>query len=104
MKMFFRMPIFFMATFLLVSCASTSTHENPGQFIQSGAITVAVKANLAADPDINSLLITVSTYKNVVFLGGYADSYIETYQAVELARHVDGVKGVINNMVVRPAE
>lgn len=87
-----------------MSCATTSSHENPAEFMRSSAITVAVKANLAADPDINSLLITVSTYKSVVILGGYADSFMEVYKAIQLSKQVDGVKGVINHTVIRPAE
>ena len=104
MKIWMRLGIVLLTAFILMSCATTSNHENPAQFITSSGITIAIKANIAADPDINSLLISVTTFKSIVTLSGYADSYEDEHQAILLAKQVNGVRAVVNNMVVRPAE
>lgn len=58
------------------------------------AITTKVKALLAAESDIRSLNISVTTENNVVYIDGRVDTRLQANRVVELAQSVKGVKDV----------
>lgn len=83
------------------ACTNTVRQESTGQFIDSSAITTKVKAELVRDKSIASLPITVKTYKNVVQLSGFVNSSYQKARAEQIARSVDGVRGVENSLIVK---
>lgn len=85
----------------LASCASTSNSESTGQLVDSSTITMKVKAKLLADKHVKSLPITVNTYKNEVQLSGYVNNRKQEALAVSLAREVEGVESVKDDLVVK---
>ena len=84
----------------LSACTSTATHESTGQMVDSSSITVAVKAKLAADSDISSMKISVSTFKDVVTLHGHVATEHQKHKAVEDAKSVAGVREVRDELMV----
>jgi hyperosmotically inducible protein len=88
------------SVFGLSACTSTTTHESTGQMVDSSAITVAVKAKLAADSDISSLNISVSTFKDAVTLRGKVKTMAQKDKAVADARSVAGVGSVHDELHV----
>jgi osmotically-inducible protein OsmY len=90
-----------MSTSLLTGCISSDRKESTGQYIDSSAITVKVKSKLVADESIKSLAIGVATYKGVVQLSGFVDTAEQKQTAIEIARQVPGVKGVVDALVVK---
>lgn len=84
--------------FMLAACAETPNHRSAGQTFDDGSITTRVKAAFAASPDVDALDIDVDTYKGVVELSGYADSSSQIARATEIARGVDGVRSVKNDL------
>ncbi len=72
------------------------------QYVDDAAVTTAVKAKHAADDVVGMLDISVETEEGVVHLTGDAASPLEKSQAERLAREVDGVKDVKNDIVVAP--
>ena len=85
----------------LVACGSTRTHESTGQTVDSSAITSQVKALLAADDFLKPFAIGVETYKGVVQLSGFVDSHKASEKAEDLAKSVEGVKSVKNDLIVK---
>jgi osmotically-inducible protein OsmY len=81
-----------------VGCASTRTHEGTGQYIDDSAITTKVKAAILGEPGLKSAEINVETFKGVVQLSGFVSSRDDINKAAKLAREVNGVKSVKNNM------
>ena len=75
--------------------------ETTGQYVDSSVITLKVKSKLLADPDTKALAISVMSYKGQVKLGGFADTWAEKQKAGMLAKQVEGVIGVTNNIVVK---
>jgi hyperosmotically inducible protein len=73
-----------------------------GDAVGDAAITGKVKTVLIADPDVKALSIDVDTKNGVVTLNGSADKAGNADKAVALARGVDGVKSVQNNLTVKP--
>lgn len=69
--------------------------------IEDSAITAAIKAKQAEDPVVRASSIGVETVRGVVQLSGFTASEREKARAEELARTVEGVKLVRNDVVIR---
>jgi osmotically-inducible protein OsmY len=86
---------------LIVGCTSAAHHESTGQYVDGSVITTRVKTALLNDREINSLPITVKTYKNTVQLSGFVNSYSQKLRAGEIAKNVSDVQSVENSLVVK---
>lgn len=89
------------AAALLVSamgCASTSTRESTGEYLDDSAITTKVKSAIFGEPSLKVLAINVETHKNVVQLSGFADSRADIDKAGDVTRAVPGVRSVRNDL------
>ena len=84
-------------------CASTSTRESTGEYIDDSTITAKIKAAFAKDPVVSAMEVNVETYKGVVQLSGFVKTADQIQQAQQLAGSVAGVRSIHNNIVVRPA-
>ncbi len=85
----------------LVACASTRTHESTGEYVDDSVITTKVKSLLANDDFFKSFQISVETYKGTVQLSGFVNSQQAVDKAGQIARSVQGVKSVKNNLIVK---
>ncbi len=66
------------------------------------AITTGVKAKIAADSLALSNAVTVTTLEGVVTLTGAVDSDAIKARVEQEAKGVEGVKSVVNNLIVKP--
>lgn len=103
MKQLKYVSVFIVALMLtaVVGCASTSTSEGTGQYVDDAVITTKVKAAILNEPSLKSAEINVETFKGVVQLSGFVSSQGSIYKAVELARGVKGVTSVRNDMKLK---
>jgi hyperosmotically inducible protein len=85
----------------LVACASTRTRESSGEYVDDSVITTKVKSLLANDDFFKSFQISVETFKGTVQLSGFVNSREAVNKAGEIARSVQGVKSVKNNLIVK---
>jgi osmotically-inducible protein OsmY len=85
----------------LVACASTSKQEGTGEYVDDSVITTKVKSMLASDDFLKSFEISVETFKGTVQLSGFVDSQKAIDKAGEIARSVQGVKSVKNDLNVK---
>lgn len=81
-----------------IGCASTSTQESAGQYIDDTTITTKVKAAIFNEPSLKVAQINVETYKAVVQLSGFVDSAADVTKAASVARTVNGVMSVKNDI------
>lgn len=88
-------------TMALVACAGDRTSRSTGQAIDDNVIATKVKTALVADPDVKGMKIDVDVNRGVVQLQGVADSAANARKAVTIARNVEGVREVRNNLVVQ---
>ena len=97
MKSFFAV---FFAVLLATAlgCAPTPTKEGTGEYIDDTVITTKVKAAIFNEPSLKSSEINVETFKGTVQLAGFVKFQADMNKAVELARSVNGVKSVKNDM------
>ena len=95
----------FLACFILAAsftgCASTAKHESTGQYIDNSVITSKVKAAVFNEPTLKSMQINVESFKGEVQLSGFVDSAQTAKKAGEVARGVEGVVSVKNDLVIK---
>ena len=83
-------------------CAVTRGQESVGAYVDDTAITTAIKARFVENKDVDASSISVETMKGTVMLSGFAKSMTEKNTAEVLARKINGVTMVKNEIVVRP--
>ena len=94
---------FFMAVMLvtIVGCASTSKQDGTGEYVDDSIITAKVKAAILNEPTLKSVEINVETFKGAVQLSGFVSSQAAINKAVDVTRHISGVKSVKNDMRIK---
>jgi len=86
---------------VFLGCASTRTQQSTGEKVDDSVITTKVKAAIFNDPSLKVFQINVETFKGEVQLSGFVDSAQSVKKAGEVARGVNGVKSVKNNLIVK---
>jgi hyperosmotically inducible periplasmic protein len=84
---------------LVFGCAGAG--QKTGEAVDDAAITTKVKTAFAKDPDVSAMKVHVETDKGFVTLKGDVKSPAERAKAAQLARNIEGVKGVNNNLTVK---
>lgn len=92
--------VLFLGILLLsfLGCASTAKHEGAGEYVDDTVITTKVKAAIFGESTLKSAEITVETFKGIVQLSGFVNSQGDIDKAVAIARTVNGVSSVKNDM------
>jgi osmotically-inducible protein OsmY len=84
----------------LTSCAGDRYHESTGEYVDDNSLTARVKSALGNDgykyPDVK-----VTTFKGTVQLSGFVDDRDQKSRAGTIAKGVQGVKDVDNNITVK---
>ncbi len=78
-----------------------TTERSGSTVVDDGAITTKVKSALAGDPRTKAHQINVETREGAVQLSGFVDTSEAKSTAEELARAVDNVKSVDNELDVK---
>jgi osmotically-inducible protein OsmY len=89
-----------LATALIMTTGACAGHRTAGETISDASITASVKTRLLADTRTDGLKIDVDTQSGVVYLSGEVDSSEQVTAAVNIAKQVDGVSSVENNLLV----
>lgn len=82
----------------VVGCASSAKQSGTGEYVDDTVITTKVKAAIFNESTLKSAEINVETFKGVVQMSGFVNSQADINTAVSLARSVDGVVSVKNDM------
>jgi osmotically-inducible protein OsmY len=97
------LPLVVLLSGSVIGCASMTGRESAGQVADDGVIAAKVKTGLAQDPVTEAHRIDVDTLHGVVRLSGLVDSNRSRTRALEIARSVDGVKEVRDDLEIRQA-
>lgn len=73
-----------------------------GTQLDDAAIVTKIKSKLVADDDIKAFKVDVDCYEGLVTLNGTVKNGAQASRAIEIARSVDGVKSVKNNLKIVP--
>ena len=92
------------AAIQIAGCAPTATDRGTGEFVDDGALTARVKTAIAneAGPG-RALNVNVTSYRGTVQLSGFVETPQAVQRAGEIARSVEGVRSVKNDLTVASA-
>lgn len=83
-------------------CAVTRGQESVGAYVDDATITTQIKSRFVENKDVDAASIQVETLNGTVMLSGFAKNAAEKAVAESIARKVNGVKSVRNEIAVRP--
>lgn len=83
-------------------CAVTRGQETVGAYVDDSVITTQIKARFVDSPVVGAAAISVETLNGTVMLSGFAKSSAEKAEAERIAKDVNGVKAVKNEIAIRP--
>ena len=83
-------------------CAVTRGQETVGAYVDDTGITTLVKSRFAENKQVDATSIRVETLNGTVMLSGFAKNATEKSTAESIARGVNGVKSVKNEIAIRP--
>jgi len=81
-----------------IDAKSRINQEGAGEYVEDTVITTKVKAALLAERGLKSPEIKVETFKGTVQLSGFVSSEENMEKAISVARGVQGVQSVKNDM------
>lgn len=92
------------ATALLTAagCAVVRDQQSVGAYIDDATITTQIKSRMFENKDVAGSSISVETLNGTVMLSGFAKNAMEKATAERIARDVNGVKAVRNEIAIRP--
>ena len=85
----------------VLGCAENLPKESAGEYLDDSVITTKVKASLLDQPSLKSTEIKVETFNGTVYLRGVVSSQATIDKAGEVARSINAVRSVKNELRIR---
>jgi hyperosmotically inducible protein len=89
---------------IATACTPSRTVKSAGEQVDDSTITAKVKSDLARDPATSASRIDVETFRGKVQLNGFVPSTEMKSEATRVARNVQGVQKVENNLRIGEGE
>ncbi|WP_298833248.1 BON domain-containing protein [uncultured Piscinibacter sp.] len=90
------------ALLTISGCAVTRGQESVGAYVDDATITTQIKSRFVESKEVDAASIRVETLNGTVMLSGFAKSANEKAAADAIARKVNGVKSVKNEIAIQP--
>ncbi len=91
------LPIISMVT----GCAGDRYHQSTGEAIDDHGTSMRVKSALSNNAEYKFDDVSVKTFKGTVQLSGFVDTHAQKSSAGTIAKSVEGVNDVENNITVK---
>ena len=85
----------------VTGCAGDRYHQSTGEAIDDRAVSSRVKSALSDNNEYKFDGVQVTTFKGTVQLSGFVDTSAQKSQAGDIAKNVQDVKDVVNNITVK---
>ncbi|HTV41896.1 MAG TPA: BON domain-containing protein [Candidatus Sulfotelmatobacter sp.] len=85
----------------LTGCASSSNTRSTGQYIDDKSLQHQVRSALSNNAEYRFDQVNVDVYRGTCQLSGFVDSQAQKDKAGDIAKGVQGVTSVDNNITVR---
>ena len=82
-------------------CAGDRYHQSTGEAIDDKATSMRVRSALGDDTQYKYEDVSVKTFKGTVQLSGFVNTSAQKSRAAEMAKGVEGVKDIENNITVK---
>jgi osmotically-inducible protein OsmY len=83
-------------------CAVTRGQETVGAYVDDATITTQIKSRWIENKEVDAASIHVETLNGTVLISGFAKNAAEKATAESIARKVNGVRSVRNEVAIRP--
>lgn len=87
----------------LTGCAGNSSTRSTGTYIDDKSLEHQVRSSLGNNPEYKFDQVNVDVYRGTCQLSGFVDTQAQKEQAGSIAKGVQGVTSVDNNITVRAA-
>ncbi len=101
MKQLIGGPVALGLVILATGCSGNRYDRSTGESIDDSVTTGRVKSALSSDNIYKYPDVKVTTFKGTVQLSGFVESGDQKSKATELAKNVNGVRDVVNNISVK---
>ena len=88
-----------MATF--TGCAGDRYHQSTGEHVDDKATSMRVRGALRDDAEYKYPMVEVKTFKGTSQLSGFVNTRDQKSRAGDIAKRVEGVQHVENNITVK---
>ena len=85
----------------LTGCAGDRYDRSTGEYVYDKSLDVRVKSALGDNPEYKFGDVNISSFKGTVQLSGFVDTSAQKSKAGEIAKGIQGVKDVENNITVK---
>ena len=85
----------------MTGCAGDRYHQSTGETTDDKEISMRVKSALSNDTEYKYEGVDVKTFNGTVQLSGFVDTSAQKSRAGDLAKGVEGVKDLENNVTVK---
>ena len=103
-KLAYALSVALMASISLPMSTVMAGERTAGEVVDDMSIAAQTKTKLAADPVTDAIKIDVEVDKSHVQLNGFVDTEEERQRALEIARNLEGVDSVKNNLQLQPRD
>lgn len=84
-----------------IKASSVDERMKVAKYVDDSVVTAKVKAELLKDSLTKGVRVGVETYHGTVQLSGFVDSQQQADKAEQIAAGVNGVKKIVNNLIVK---
>ena len=82
-------------------CAGDRYHQSTGEHIDDRATSMRIRSALSNDSEYKYPMVEVKTFKGTAQLSGFVDQRDQKSRAGQIAKQVEGVRDVENNISVK---
>jgi osmotically-inducible protein OsmY len=85
----------------MTGCAGDKYNRSTGEYIDDKSLNMRVKSALGDNPEYKFDDVNVTSFKGTVQLSGFVNTSDQKSKANQIAKNVEGVKDVDNNITVK---
>jgi len=85
----------------LVGCAGNRYERSTGEYIDDKALSMRVRSALGDNPEYKFDDIQITSFRGTVQLSGFVNTAEQKSRAGDIAKKVEGVRNVENNVTVK---
>ena len=90
-----------LAAVVLSGCAGDKYNRSTGEYIDDKSVTSRVKSALNSNPEYKFDEVNVVAFRGTVQLSGFVNTSAQKSKAAQIAKTVQGVKDIENNISVK---
>jgi osmotically-inducible protein OsmY len=88
----------------VTGCAGNKYDRSTGEYIDDQTLTHRVNDALKDNPEYKFEGVVVNVFRGTVQLSGFVNTHDQKSKAYDIAKNVEGIKDVVNNISVKETQ